>query len=565
MKQTIKSLIYKSISGEWGDEPTNENAIKVIRTANFTNSGILNLENIVSRSIDREKVENKKLFKGDLIIEKSGGSPTQPVGRVVYFNEDGLFLTNNFTNILRPKINIVYPKYFFYALFNLHRKGKTLKYQNKTTGIINLKLQDYLLEEISLPSYENQIRIANLLEKIETTIAEQKNAIDLLDELLQSKFNEMFYNKVFPIKTIEEVSLNIIDCPHNTPKYLDSISDYPCIRTSEIKNGRIDWSSMKYTDYDGYIQRIERLVPQEGDVIFAREGSVGDAAIVPKNVTLSLGQRVMMFRVNPDLATPEYIWAFIKSNKTQHIIKSRLIGATVSRINISEVRKIQCPLPPLEIQNRFAEIVQQIEIIKTEQEAQLKDLEELYASVSHKVFEGDIDLSKVPFDTSLLPSPVEVTEKEPTEKPAAVLQQEVLKEEIKKVIKPTKGKLTWENVSFKEVADYIQHEFDGYYFNAEMLLRFLREEIGMQVNYFSSAEQKKNPQYENADDFYRFIATALTGENHFLTLEQVFYNAETENILNISFTETDVENLSKKDKKERSGIYFRIKDEAVTS
>jgi type I restriction enzyme S subunit len=255
-----------------------------------------------------------------------------------------------------------------------------------------------------------------------------------------------------------------------------------------------------------------------------------------------------------------YLAFLIKEFKLERFVNGTGVP-TLNRNNFSDEIIINVPI---ELQNQFADIAQKIEHIKTEQEAQLKDLEELYASVTHKVFEGDIDLSRVPFDASLIPNAIEVPKKEPIEKPEVILQQETSIDEIKKIIKPTQGKFTWENRSFKEIADYIQDEFEGHYFNAEMLLRFLREDIGMFVNYFSSAEQKKNPQYENADDFYRFIATALTGENHFLTLEQVFYNAETENIPNISFTETDLENLSKKDKKERSGIYFHIKDETTT-
>lgn len=279
-----------------------------------------------------------------------------------------------------------YPLYVFYFL-------KYIKIPNAGYSRHYKFLKE---KKIALPpNIEDQKRIAKTLSQCEQLAEKRKESINLLDNLLKSKFNEMFYNSVYPIKSIEEVSLNIIDCPHSTPKYLESISEYPCIRTSEIKNGYINWDSMKYTDFDGYVQRVERLVPQAGDIIFAREGTVGDAAIIPENVTLSLGQRVMMFRVNPAFAIPEYFWAFLRSDKTQHIIRSKSIGATVRRINISEVKKIQCPVPPIEIQNHFGEIVQQIDKLKRHFSVSLQALENLYGTVSQKAFNGELDLSKV--------------------------------------------------------------------------------------------------------------------------------------------------------------------------
>ena len=153
MRYSIKELITDKISGEWGDDSIYGDGYKVIRTTNFTNLGKINFENVVERKIDEKKVNQKYLKKGDVIIEKSGGSPTQPVGRVVFFdlNTNEKYLCNNFTAILRPNSKLVCSKYLFYQLHLLHTRGRTLKYQNKTTGIINLKLDNYLEEKIEVP------------------------------------------------------------------------------------------------------------------------------------------------------------------------------------------------------------------------------------------------------------------------------------------------------------------------------------------------------------------------------------------------------------------------------
>lgn len=364
-----------------------------------------------------ESIGNRIFPKGTLLFAMYGS-----VGKVassdVELSTNQAILGIRLKHEAKEKLDLKYLKYWFQVnlqFFKTRAVGGILK--NLSATIV----RDF---DIPLPSLIDQKRIAKVLSECESLIQKRKESINLLGELLQSKYSEMFNNEVFPIKTIGEVSLNIIDCPHSTPKYVDSVSDYPCIRTSEIKNGQINWTTMKYTDYDGYIRRVERLVPQEGDIIFSREGSVGDAAIIPKNVTLSLGQRVMMFRINPDFAIPEYIWAFIKSDKTQHIIKSRSIGATVSRINISEVRKIQCPIPPLETQKQFAEIVQQIDTLKTYMFLSLNELENLYGSISQRAFNGELNLSKVDI------SDMDDSKKEENK----IIKEDLTEEQIEKLI-----------------------------------------------------------------------------------------------------------------------------------
>lgn len=81
----LADIFYKPISGEWGDEDINGIGIPVLRTTNFTNEGVIDYSNVVTRLINSKNIKDKFLVQGDIIIEKSGGSPNQPVGRVVFF------------------------------------------------------------------------------------------------------------------------------------------------------------------------------------------------------------------------------------------------------------------------------------------------------------------------------------------------------------------------------------------------------------------------------------------------------------------------------------------------
>ena len=140
----VSYYIADSYPGEWGEEDKDGSGVKVIRTTNFTNAGKLDLTDVVTRSIIEKKVKQKTIKKFDTILERSGGTAENPVGRVVLFEEDGQYLCNNFTQVLRFKD--IDPRYAFYSLFYYYQMNKTAvrSMGSKTTGIQNLDMNKYL-------------------------------------------------------------------------------------------------------------------------------------------------------------------------------------------------------------------------------------------------------------------------------------------------------------------------------------------------------------------------------------------------------------------------------------
>ena len=150
MFSSVGNYIEDSYPGEWGTEDKDGNGVKVVRTTNFTNSGKLDLTDVVTRSISEKKVERKTIRKYDTILERSGGTTDNPVGRVVLFEEDEQYLCNNFTQVLRFKK--VDPIFAFYSLFYFYHTNKIVvrSMGSKTTGIQNLNMSKYL--EIGIPN-----------------------------------------------------------------------------------------------------------------------------------------------------------------------------------------------------------------------------------------------------------------------------------------------------------------------------------------------------------------------------------------------------------------------------
>lgn len=160
---SLSSLIAESYPGEWGKEAKNNNGVKVLRTTNFQNNGHIDYSDVIVRYIEQKKIEKKCLRTGDIILERSGGTKDNPVGRVVLFEAEGEYMFNNFTQLLRP-IKSVNPYYLFFYLHTSYNadKASMRAMASQTTGIQNLNMTDYMAKEIPLPSLEEQEQFERL-------------------------------------------------------------------------------------------------------------------------------------------------------------------------------------------------------------------------------------------------------------------------------------------------------------------------------------------------------------------------------------------------------------------
>lgn len=538
------------------NEPTenpDENSKRIIQIQDLRNDRNITYTN-----------DQKGLFvnENDVLVAWDGAN-----AGLIGYGKSGLL--GSTLSLLRLKDKSLYPEYLGRFL------ATQFEYLQRTsTGATIPHLNRKALEEIDVPilSYENQIKIANLLERIETLIAERQNTIDLLDELIKATFYQMFGDPVKNEKGWEKDEIgNIANIGTGSTPSRNKESEYyngtiPWIKTTEVNGNKIFDSQEKITDL-AIFETNCKVYPVD-TILLAMYGqgrTRGNVALL--KIEAATNQACAAILPN-EILNQIFLFYYLKNSYS--FIRSLARGGNQENLNLSIVRDIQVFIPPITLQDNFVDIAQKIETIKAEQEAQKKVMEELYASITQKVFnEEDFDLSRVPFDASLVPKEEDVVVIEKEVKQQIKLPKEKVKKTETKNYKQAetdstlKG-LSWDNISFEYVANAIKSHFHQVYFNAEMLLRYLTEDLGINVFYYSTAEQKKNQQLENADDFYTFISSAVTRTNTYLQLEQVFYNAEEENIKDIRFNEQDLELLIKKTPKERSGIYFRIKDEIIT-
>jgi type I restriction enzyme S subunit len=250
--------------------------------------------------------------------------------------------------------------------------------------------------EISLPPLPVQKQIADVLDRASTLIEKRKAQIAKLDLLVKARFVEMFGDPVtnskgFQKSTIESICSTIVDCPHNTPTYLEN-GKYPCIRTSDLVDGYLAISSTtKYIDEKEYTERIKRHKPYAGDIIYSREGErFGIAAIIPDNLTICLGQRVMLFVPKKDKATSEYLWGALNSNSVYTQAKNSVGGATSPHVNIKDIQNFKILSPPLPFQKKFADFVCAVDKSKLRMQQELNKLTLLYKSLMQKCFKEEM-------------------------------------------------------------------------------------------------------------------------------------------------------------------------------
>jgi len=191
--------------------------------------------------------------------------------------------------------------------------------------------------------------------------------------------------------SINQISHYIVDCLHSTPKFVP-VGMY-CIDTNCIKQAKILFDKARFVSEETYNERVSRLVPQPDDILFAREGTIGTAVIVPQNTRLCLGQRIMMFRAANGVIPLYFMWA-LQSQVFENQWKIKVLGTTVPHLNIGDIKVMAMPLPPTLEQRRIVAEVERRLSLSDKMEAtiseSLEKAESLRQSILKKAFEGKL-------------------------------------------------------------------------------------------------------------------------------------------------------------------------------
>ena len=394
----LKEIVGKAISGEWGLDDEAGTGIPVLRTTNFTNEGIINFSDVVTRTINKKDLLQKYLRPGDIIIEKSGGSDKQPVGRVVYYDgAPDTYLFNNFTGVLR----IINPaqwnsKYLFYALYANYLRGGTRKYQNKTTGLHNLKTDQYVEEfEVDEISLSEQYHVATILDKLRELISLRKQQLAKLDELVKARFVEMFGDPTsnpmgWNASTLKSVTSKIgSGATPKGGKESYQVEGITLIRSMNVHDGRFEYKDLAHIN-DSQAEQLSNVEVYKNDVFINITGaSVARSCIVPDDVLPArVNQHVSIVRCKQSFFRPIFAnQQFLNTSFKKLLLElGEAGGATRQAITKQQLEDLIVVVPPLNLQEEFSVFVAHVGQQKLTIQQSLDKLEVLRRSLMQEYF-----------------------------------------------------------------------------------------------------------------------------------------------------------------------------------
>jgi len=281
----VRQLITEQFAGDWGDDE-DEQAVSVMRSTNFTNDGRLDMSDVATRYFPKDKAAQFQLKRGDLLVERSGGGPEQPVGRIGFIEQDMPGATvSNFVQVLRPDAEKVDAEYLGWALFELQRTGIIERVQQQSTQMRNLNWRDYQRLLLPWPDLQEQRRIAAVVglsdDAIKTARAEFVATRNLKRSLMQSLFltgmpdqiRGAEYSKIGPtpigwrVRAIRSVLSEKPDSG-TSPLSRQDPPGTPILNVTCVKDGVCNPADVTYVDVPD--EDVERYRARVGDFFVLR-------------------------------------------------------------------------------------------------------------------------------------------------------------------------------------------------------------------------------------------------------------------------------------------------------
>jgi type I restriction enzyme S subunit len=271
-----------------------------------------------------------------------------------------------------------------------------------TTNYAAIRPGQVLEYQIPLPPLVEQRRLVERIDALANQIHEGKRlrheASSASESLLQAERRQLFsmQGNTAPV-TLEDVCESIIDTLHSDPIY--SSEGVPCVRSPDIKGGRLNLQHALNTSEEEYRRRTVRGEPRPGDIVYCRQGGgTGRAAVVHSGDRFSLGQAMMLLRPNQTMIHPKYLAHQLQSPAViEDQLKPCYIGTASPRVNIGALRKFRLVLPQLDQQQRIVEYLTALERSAEQlQQAQRNVAEELDAmlpAILDQAFRGELSCS----------------------------------------------------------------------------------------------------------------------------------------------------------------------------
>ena len=165
--------------------------------------------------------------------------------------------------------------------------------------------------------------------------------------------------------------------PARRSTMMSTVTDYAAVRTPNVRNGRFVREGLRFTDEKSFAEWTARAIPQIGDILITREAPLGEVCLVPPDLRVCLGQRMMLYRPDPDNVVTGFLLHVLSSSGVQENLQKKIGGSTVGHARVADIRNLQIPLPPKKAEQRA------IADVLGDADALVESLELLIAKKSH--------------------------------------------------------------------------------------------------------------------------------------------------------------------------------------
>ena len=346
---------------------------------------------------NQKKVENDN---GKYPIYGSGGimgyaddylceANTVIIGRKGSINKP-IFVEEPFWNVdtafgLSANRNVLLPKYLFYFCVNYD-----FEKLNTTVTIPSLTKANLLDIELELPPIEEQKIKVSILSLIDNLISLRKQQLAKLDEMVKSRFIELFGDPLsnymgWPATDMKAICKKITDGEHGSVARVASGNVF--LNAKHIKkDGTIDWQTVTYTSDEVHNKIYARCNPEPGDILLTTTGTIGNVAIVPDVAPFSMDRGVTLLKLNGEKVNNTFIAALLRFEGIKAVMNANVHASAIGHLFLNHVMKIPVIVPPIELQEQFAAFVEQTDKSKLAIQQSLDKLETLKKALMQKYF-----------------------------------------------------------------------------------------------------------------------------------------------------------------------------------
>lgn len=333
------------------------------------------------------------LEDGDILF--SHINSVEHIGKCAVYRKSPELLVHGMNLLcLRCKPDILIPDYAAHMIRSQGFRAKLLPFVNRAVNQASISIGNLKRIFVSIPSPEEQQRIAQILDNVDTLRAKRRAAIALVGNFIQTIFANTFGNPLenphgYATKPLVDWVDRLRPITYGILKPGENQADgVKYVRVVDMKNGGIDLNGIRMTTIE-ISNQYKRSLLRSNDLLMSIRGNVGRLAQIPPSL-----EGANITQDSARIAVPEdssrYVMELLRSPAVQHWMARRTKGAAVKGINLGDIKTLELPEPPIRLQKKFAAEAACVDQLNDNERTHLAELDALFASLQHRVFRGEL-------------------------------------------------------------------------------------------------------------------------------------------------------------------------------